>query len=135
MNSVLGQTYKNLEVILMDDGSPDSCGAICDSFAAKDSHVKVIHKENGGLSDARNAGIDIAGEKYITFIDSNDYVKDTYAEYLHGLLKTFGTRMSIALHEAVYDTGKVISQDTGEHISMPSEMCMERILYHKGCLC
>lgn len=130
VKSVLGQTYRNLEVILVDDGSPDRCGAMCDRYQTEDSRVKVIHKENGGLSDARNAGIDIAKGRYITFIDSDDYVKETYVEYLYGLIKEFGTRMSIALHEAVYETGRVISWDTKERISMKAEDCMERILYH-----
>lgn len=63
INSVVNQTYKNLEVILVDDGSPDNCGSICDNFTKKDNRIKVIHKENGGLSDARNAGIKVATRK------------------------------------------------------------------------
>ena len=68
--SVINQTYTNIEIILVDDGSKDSSGKICDLYSKKDSRIKVIHKENGGLSDARNAGIDEARGKYITFIDS-----------------------------------------------------------------
>lgn len=60
IDSIINQTYTNLEIILVDDGSPDNCGKICDEYAKKDKRIKVIHKENGGLSDARNAGIDIA---------------------------------------------------------------------------
>lgn len=130
LTSVLNQTYKNLEVILVDDGSPDNSGALCDGYAEKDSRVKVVHKENGGISDARNAALDAATGKYVTFIDPDDYVKETYVEYLYELVKEFGTRMSIALHEAVYETGKVLKWDTGERILMDSEKCMERILYH-----
>ena len=73
VDSVLAQTYRDLEIILVDDGSPDNCGAICDDYAAKDSRVKVIHKENGGPSDARNAGLAIAHGEYIYFLDSDDY--------------------------------------------------------------
>ena len=80
INSVINQTYQNLEIILVDDGSPDNCPQICEKYAKKDNRIKVIHKENGGLSDARNAGIDIAKGKYITFIDSDDYVTDDYVE-------------------------------------------------------
>lgn len=74
VNSIVNQTYKNLEIILVDDGSPDNCGKICDELAIKDNRIKVIHKENGGLSSARNAGLDIATGEYITFVDSDDYI-------------------------------------------------------------
>lgn len=68
MESVLNQTYKNIEIILVDDGSPDNCPIICDQYVKEDNRVKVVHKENGGLSDARNAGIKVANGDYITFI-------------------------------------------------------------------
>ncbi len=74
VDSVISQTYKNLDIILVDDESPDSCPAICDEYAERDSRVRVIHRKNGGLSAARNSGIDIARGEYITFIDSDDYV-------------------------------------------------------------
>lgn len=74
IQSVLGQTYANIEVILVDDGSPDACPKMCDTYALQDSRIKVIHKENGGLSDARNAGVCAAGGEYIIFLDSDDYV-------------------------------------------------------------
>lgn len=75
VDSILGQTYTNLEVILVDDGSPDNCGKICDEYAAKDKRVKVIHKKNGGQADARNFGIEIASGKIIGFVDSDDYIE------------------------------------------------------------
>ena len=78
LDSVLNQTYTNLEIILVDDGSPDGCPQICDEYAAKDKRIAVIHKENGGLSDARNAGLDICKGKYISFIDSDDWVDEKY---------------------------------------------------------
>ena len=68
INSILNQKFSNFELILIDDGSPDNCGKICDEYQRKDSRVRVIHKENGGLSDARNAGLDIAIGKYIAFL-------------------------------------------------------------------
>ncbi|MBO5824632.1 MAG: glycosyltransferase family 2 protein, partial [Prevotella sp.] len=74
VESVVNQDYDNIEVILVDDGSPDKCPAICDSWALRDSRVRVIHKQNGGLSDARNAGLAIASGDYITFVDSDDYL-------------------------------------------------------------
>lgn len=73
VDSVLSQTYQNLEVILVNDGSPDNCPKICDDYAARDKRIKVIHKLNGGLSDARNAGLRIANGEYVLFLDSDDY--------------------------------------------------------------
>ena len=74
VQSVITQTYQNLQVILVNDGSTDSSGILCDQLAQQDSRIQVVHKENGGLSDARNAGIDIAKGKYISFIDADDYI-------------------------------------------------------------
>lgn len=74
VDSILAQTFTDFELILVDDGSPDNCPAICDEYAVKDHRVKVIHKKNGGLSDARNAGLDIAQGEYIGFVDSDDWI-------------------------------------------------------------
>ena len=83
VDSILNQTYRNLEVILVDDGSPDRCGAICDTYAEKDSRVQVIHKPNGGPSDARNAGLKVVKGDYVTFIDSDDWIApDLYQKIL-----------------------------------------------------
>ena len=86
VESVLKQTYRNLEIILVDDGSPDKCGEICDLYAKKDQRVKVIHKKNGGISDARNYGMKIATGDYLSFIDSDDWVDEHYIEELYHLL-------------------------------------------------
>lgn len=82
IDSIVNQTYKNLEIILVDDGSPDRCPQMCDDYDEKDSRIKVVHKKNGGLSDARNAGIAVAKGEYISFIDSDDYVSDDFFECL-----------------------------------------------------
>ncbi|MBR3755233.1 MAG: glycosyltransferase family 2 protein [Clostridia bacterium] len=74
VDSIINQTYKNIEIILVDDGSPDNCGKICDDYAKKDSRIKVIHKENGGLSDARNAGVALSTSEWISFVDSDDII-------------------------------------------------------------
>lgn len=74
VQSIVDQTYENLEIILVDDGSPDNCPAMCDDWAAKDSRIRVIHKENGGFSSARNAGLDAATGDYIQFVDSDDWI-------------------------------------------------------------
>ena len=75
VDSILGQSFSDFEVILVDDGSPDNCGAICDDYATRDQRVKVIHKINGGLSDARNVGLDAAIGQYICFVDSDDWIE------------------------------------------------------------
>lgn len=74
VKSLINQTYCNIEIILVDDGSPDNCPQLCDYYATQDSRIKVIHKKNGGLSDARNAGLDVATGDYILFVDSDDYI-------------------------------------------------------------
>jgi glycosyltransferase involved in cell wall biosynthesis len=75
VDSLVNQTYKNIEIILVDDGSPDHCPQMCDEFAKEDNRIKVIHKENGGLSDARNAGLLYANGEYVLFVDSDDYIE------------------------------------------------------------
>ena len=72
LDSIVHQTYRNLEIILVDDGSPDKCGEICDEYASRDGRIKVIHQENRGVSTARNAGLDIASGEYVGFVDSDD---------------------------------------------------------------
>lgn len=83
VDSVLAQTFTDFECILVNDGSQDNCSAICDDYAKKDSRVKVIHKENGGVSSARNAGLDIAQSEWIIFVDSDDWVDKNYLEFLY----------------------------------------------------
>lgn len=83
IDSILAQTYTDFELILVDDGSPDNCGLICDEYAKQDDRIRVIHQENQGLSAARNAGIDIAKGDYLTFIDSDDWVVSTYLKNLY----------------------------------------------------
>ena len=87
LESIINQTYKNIEIILIDDGSTDSSGKICDDYANKDKRIKVIHKQNGGVSDARNTALDICRGDYIGFIDSDDYIElDMYETLLKFLL-------------------------------------------------
>lgn len=84
INSVLKQTYTNLEIILVDDGSPDYCGKMCDEYAQKDDRIRVIHKKNAGLGEARNSGLEVATGKYVYFIDSDDWIE---LDMLHKLLQ------------------------------------------------
>ena len=87
VDSILKQSFSDYEIILVDDGSPDTSGAICDEYAKKDARVRVIHKKNGGLSDARNAGFEIACGEYVVFIDSDDYVTD--ADFLKKISENY----------------------------------------------
>lgn len=82
VDSILAQTYPNLEILLIDDGSPDHCGKICDEYAKKDKRIRVIHNDNHGVSYSRNCGIKAATGEYLLFVDSDDYVNSTYAEEL-----------------------------------------------------
>lgn len=87
VDSIISQTYRNLEIILVDDGSPDNCPAICDEYAGKDKRIIVVHQQNGGLSGARNAGLDIASGEFICFVDSDDVLHPQYCEILlNGIL-------------------------------------------------
>lgn len=95
IQSLINQTYENLQIILVDDGSPDNCGKICDEYAKKDHRIEVIHKSNGGLSDARNKGLEIAKGEYIGFIDSDDYIESDMYEVLYNLLKQYNADVSI----------------------------------------
>lgn len=89
VDSILAQTYQNLEILLVDDGSPDNCGKICDEYAQRDPRVRVIHKTNGGLSSARNAGIDAATGEYLGFVDSDDWISVEMYETLYGLIEKY----------------------------------------------
>ena len=108
VRSILAQTFTDFELILVDDGSPDSSGAMCDQFAEQDQRVKVIHKENGGLSDARNAGIEIATGEYLGFVDSDDYIADDMYELLYTNIVKEDADLSICGIYDVYE-GKELS--------------------------
>ncbi len=103
VDSILAQTWTNLEIILVDDGSPDRCGVICDEYASMDSRIRVIHKPNGGVSSARNAGIDAVTGDYIAFVDSDDYIAPEMYEKLFGGLTSENT---IAACDFMMDYGE-----------------------------
>lgn len=103
VNSLINQTYKNIEIILVDDGSPDSCGDICEKYKEMDSRIVVLHKKNGGLSDARNAGMQIANGNYFVFVDSDDYVSNKYVEILYNALNKDNADIAVAEMIKFYD--------------------------------
>ncbi len=114
VNSVLAQRIKDYELILVDDGSPDNCPKMCDEFAKKDSKIKVVHKKNGGLSDARNAGIKVAKGEYILFIDPDDYVEKNYLEVID---KNVGdTDLLIFGHYILYKNKKAKACGENEYL-------------------
>ena len=110
INSLINQTEKNIEILLVDDGSPDNCPDICDDYAKKDNRIVVIHKENGGLSDARNVGIDKATGKYIIFVDSDDYIDLDSCERLVPFTKR---NVDIIVTDGISEGGVVNLKHTG----------------------
>ena len=95
VDSILAQTYENLEIILVDDGSKDSSGKMCDEYAEKDARIKVVHKKNGGVSSARNKGLDVASGEYIGFVDSDDSTKPNMFEILYKNMVTSDADVSV----------------------------------------
>lgn len=114
VDSILRQTFTDFELILVDDGSPDKCGEICDFYEKKDRRVKVIHKKNGGLSSARNAGIDIAKGEYIGFVDSDDYIEPFMYERLITSLQKNDCLLAVCAINYVFEDGKTICKVENE---------------------
>ncbi|EGO8248310.1 glycosyltransferase, partial [Enterococcus faecalis] len=130
VRSILAQTFTDFELILVDDGSPDSSGAMCDQFAEQDQRVKVIHKENGGLSDARNAGIEIATGEYLGFVDSDDYIADDMYELLYTNIVKEDADLSICGIYDVYE-GKEPVEKQQQYIVLDKVAAMKMILEAK----
>ena len=114
IESVRNQTYTNLEIILVDDESPDNCAAICDKYVEKDTRIKVIHKLNGGLSDARNAGLDMATGEYIAFVDGDDTLNKDTLEILLEIIHQYGTYIAKNKFHDVTDS------------RIPKEQCVDK---------
>ena len=112
VESIQNQTYANFEIILVDDGSTDSSPAICDELAKQDQRIRVIHKPNGGLSDARNSGMQIARGEYFCFVDSDDFVVSTMLEHLMNAIKQSGTKMAIMNFKTIDENGKIVVEQT-----------------------
>lgn len=109
VDSLINQTLKDIEIILVDDGSPDNCPAICDAYADKDNRIVVIHKDNGGLSDARNVALKTAKGDYIGFVDSDDFVEPTMFEKLYNSAITHNSDISICSHSLINSSRKDLS--------------------------
>ena len=128
IDSLSRQTYENIEVILVDDGSTDSSGSLCDLYAEKDKRIRVIHKKNGGLSDARNKGIEGAIGDYISLVDGDDFVDEDYIEKQYEVLKKYDADMAITSHRVIYPK-KTMDESTSKEYASSSEEILEKILY------
>ena len=126
ISSIAGQTYRNLEIILVDDGSPDRSGAICDEWAAKDSRIRVIHQVNAGGGAARNTGLDTAQGELIAFVDSDDYLEKDMFEHLYGLL-AHGADIAECGHMDVFDDRAVFGGHDEFHLYTAQEAMAEHI--------
>ena len=147
VESILNQTFTDFELILVDDGSPDNCGAICDEYAEKDSRVVVIHQENGGLSAARNAGIDWAfansNSEWLTFVDSDDWIHPQMLEKLLGAVRDSSAKISSCGYwEATEQTVYELVEDASYKLRTSNDFYMAYSisnvvawgkLYHKSC--
>jgi glycosyltransferase involved in cell wall biosynthesis len=117
VDSILAQTFTNFELILVNDGSPDKCGEICEYYKELDPRVTVIHKDNGGLSDARNFGIDIARGNYIGFVDSDDWIEPDMYEALHGLITAHNADIAVCGHYEVQD-GEYVDKEFSHEVNV-----------------
>lgn len=135
VDSIMNQSYREIEVWLVDDGSPDDCGRICDTYARNDDRIHVIHKRNGGLSDARNVAIPKCSGKYITFVDSDDWVSQYYIEHLYSAAIGDNADMAISWFENVDESERISNlpqEDLQERISVDSKECFRKLLYQDG---
>lgn len=133
LESILNQTYSEFEAIVVDDGATDRCPQICDEYEEKDNRIRVLHKKNGGLSDARNAGIKIAKGKYILFVDSDDYIQDNMLEMLmKSVQKTDADIVITTKYFTVSDKdNKCVSEITGEKVCNAGQ-ALEEIFCHNS---
>lgn len=133
LDSIIKQTYKKLQIILIDDGSIDNSGKICDSYQAEDDRINVIHKDNGGLSDARNKGLKIAKGDYLAFVDSDDFITKDYVEYLLKILEKYNADVSVCSKQNFIDGGTIKKKDEeAEVVVYTGIAAMENLLYQKN---
>ena len=124
VDSILAQTYRQLEIILVDDGSKDRSGQICDDYAARDARIRVIHKKNGGLSDARNAGLDIAAGAYIGFVDGDDWIEPDMYYAMYEACKAAGAQMAACRYKQITKSG-IIDASGGNSVSLSRVEALE----------
>lgn len=128
VQSLINQTYKNLEIILVDDGSPDNSGALCDELAKTDTRIKVIHRPNGGLSAARNDGLAIASGEMLGFVDSDDYIDNDMYHYLYSLLSKYDADISVCAFRKFSEESGVLQKENAEEITSYSNKQAMKLL-------
>lgn len=134
LDSICGQSYADIEIILVDDGSTDSSGKICDNYAEQDERITVIHKKNGGLSDARNTGLKKSSGKYIVFIDSDDYIDEKFVEILHRGFADEQVDISMCQYFELYETEKRFPRSENrfeEDLTLNNDEAFENFLVEK----
>lgn len=131
VDCIISQTYENLEIILVDDGSTDKSSRLCDNLLRRDSRIRVLHKKNGGLSDARNYGIEIATGKYITFVDSDDTVSVNYIETLYELIIKYNADISICNCVHCYEGENIEFKEADYAVAFEPEKAISNMLYQK----
>lgn len=132
---ILNQTYTNLEIILVDDGSTDASSQICDDYAMKDSRVRVLHKKNGGSSSARNLGIEVASGDYIGFLDADDYADETMYEVLHRTMTETGCTIAQVMSRDFDEQGNLLKdayRSSGQVQYLPKEEMFRLLMLHEG---
>lgn len=135
VHSITAQTYRNLEILLVDDGSTDGTGQLCDALASEDDRIRVIHKENGGSSSARNLAIEQAGGEYLGFVDSDDYIAPDMYEKLYQGIVTYQVTVAQIGRDEIDEQGNLlpnICEPPAEPVCYDSEEFLRELLMHRG---
>lgn len=135
IDSVLAQTYANLEILLVDDGATDTSGAICDEYAARDSRIRVIHKANGGLSDARNAGLEACRGEYVVFIDSDDYISPLHIQNLWEALSAHDADIAVSDFLVSESSDAAFRSEKTQTLCYTTQEALREMFYAKAFSC
>lgn len=132
IDSILNQSYNNIELILIDDGSTDRSGLICDEYLKKDNRIKVLHKKNGGLSDARNKGIEIAKGQYIGFVDNDDYIEIDFYETLYKLAKSNNAMVAMLSYNVIKNNKLKARNESNNSYILEREEAIKQLLFDEN---
>ena len=132
LNSIINQTYRKLEIIIVNDGSTDNSRKIIDKFSKMDSRIIVIDKNNGGLSEARNVGINAATGDYITFIDSDDFVSYDYIEYLYSLIEKYKVKVASSFYQIISSEDEIKTNEEYIDKKLTAREAVNKMLYREN---